>query len=241
MYIYTHCFGVVFQSNFRYDDRMTAIIPIFPLQMVLFPTQSLRLRIFEPRYLRMIKRCLEENKPFGVTLIREGMEAYGPLPLPYPCGTTARIKDFEETPKGQIDIFAQAEERFRITNLKHGMPYLVAEVEWMLLPVPFDFDSQSGVNALEPWLDAYYNLLRQITPNRPPRKPFIASKDRLDYFYMAAGLLEVPPIEKQKLLELASAGDFTGELLRLYRREVSVLKNTFDIALETAKKSAEDN
>jgi hypothetical protein len=121
------------------------------------------------------------------------------------------------------------------------MPYLVAEIEWLPLEATSDFDSQSGVNALEPWLDEYYNILRQITPNRPARKPFQAQTDPIEFFYMAAGLLEVPPIEKQKLLELDSAGEFSSELLRLYRREVSVLKNTFTTTLEMARKTAENN
>ena len=45
------------------------IIPIFPLDLVLFPNQELPLRIFEPRYKQMIDDCMLSNKEFGVCLI----------------------------------------------------------------------------------------------------------------------------------------------------------------------------
>ena len=50
-------------------------LPLFPLNTVLFPGGPLRLRIFEPRYLDMVRRCLKESRTFGVVLILEGEEA----------------------------------------------------------------------------------------------------------------------------------------------------------------------
>jgi Lon protease-like protein len=49
-------------------------LPLFPLNTVLFPGGPLPLRIFEPRYVDMVKRCLRDQAPFGVVLIREGQE-----------------------------------------------------------------------------------------------------------------------------------------------------------------------
>jgi len=55
-------------------------LALFPLFTVLFPGMPLHLRIFEPRYRLMIKRCLDANQPFGVVLIRKGEEARDPWP-----------------------------------------------------------------------------------------------------------------------------------------------------------------
>ena len=50
-------------------------LPLFPLRSVLFPGGVLPLRIFEPRYVDMIGRCMREQKGFGIVLIRDGQEA----------------------------------------------------------------------------------------------------------------------------------------------------------------------
>ena len=49
-------------------------VPLFPLHTVLFPGGPLPLRIFEPRYVDMVSRCMKDDVPFGVVLIREGAE-----------------------------------------------------------------------------------------------------------------------------------------------------------------------
>ena len=63
-------------------------LPLFPLNTVLFPGGPLRLRIFEPRYLDMVRRCLKESRTFGVVLILEGEEA-GEVVSVAECGSSA--------------------------------------------------------------------------------------------------------------------------------------------------------
>ena len=70
----------------------TVEIPLFPLQAVLFPGGPMPLKIFEPRYLGMISRCLKDNAGFGVVLIRDGAEV-GPATT-YDVGTLASIDDW---------------------------------------------------------------------------------------------------------------------------------------------------
>ena len=53
----------------------STILPLFPLNLVLFPGMPLPLHIFEERYKAMIGECLESQMPFGVVLIRDGLEA----------------------------------------------------------------------------------------------------------------------------------------------------------------------
>lgn len=81
-------------------------LPLFPLNTVLFPGTPIQLHIFEDRYLKMINRCIEEHKPFGVVLIEEGSEAFGPLAKPYRIGCTALIAKVEKLEDGRINITA---------------------------------------------------------------------------------------------------------------------------------------
>ena len=76
-------------------------IPLFPLRTVLYPGGPLPLRIFEPRYLDMISRCLKNDAPFGVVLIREGSEI-GPATT-YEIGTLAKIIDWYQGSDGVLE------------------------------------------------------------------------------------------------------------------------------------------
>lgn len=68
-------------------------LSLFPLNSVLFLGMPLRLRIFEERYKEMINACIDQEKPFGVVLIKEGREALGTLAKPYSIGTIAHITE----------------------------------------------------------------------------------------------------------------------------------------------------
>ncbi len=103
-------------------------IPLFPLRTVLFPGGPLPLRIFEQRYLDMISRCMKEEVPFGVVLIREGAET-GPAEI-YDVGTLARISDWYQGSDGLLGVTAMGQERFRINSSrrqKDGL--LLGEIE----------------------------------------------------------------------------------------------------------------
>lgn len=97
------------------DDELQQTLPIFPLSTVLFPGGEIVLRIFEPRYVAMVRRCLAENGPFGVCLIRAGFEV-GTAAIPHEIGCTARISRWEEPAADRFLIRARGENRFRITT-----------------------------------------------------------------------------------------------------------------------------
>ena len=73
------------------------------------------LRVFEPRYLDMISRCMKEDQPFGVVLIREGLEAGGPATT-WGVGTLAKIVDWYQGSDGLLGITATGTERFRLLS-----------------------------------------------------------------------------------------------------------------------------
>ena len=102
---------------------------LFPLaSVVLFPGQRLDLRVFEPRYRLLMAECIQESEPFGVVLIREGMEVGGPA-VPHQVGTVARLTGVTPALDGMLHVTAVGAQRFRIVTLDDSAPYLRAEVE----------------------------------------------------------------------------------------------------------------
>ena len=65
-------------------------LPLFPLNVVMFPNTSIPLQIFEDRYKQMLRDCLDGDSRFGVTLIKEGAEVGDPA-TPHSVGTVADI------------------------------------------------------------------------------------------------------------------------------------------------------
>ncbi|MYE46143.1 MAG: hypothetical protein F4X25_05225 [Chloroflexi bacterium] len=101
---------------------------LFPLNTVLFPGMPIPLNVFEPRYLQLVQECVEQEEPFGISLIREGPEVGGPAD-PYEVGTTARIEQVAQGMLNTIQLLARGERRVRILELHHDRPYLWAEAE----------------------------------------------------------------------------------------------------------------
>ena len=101
-------------------------IPLFPLNTVLFPGGPLSLRIFERRYLDLVRDCTRNGSGFGVCLILQGRETGEPT-VPAAVGTFARIVDFYTLDDGLLGIRADGGERFRVersrvrdNGLAHG-------------------------------------------------------------------------------------------------------------------------
>jgi len=105
-------------------------LPLFPLNTVLFPGAMLPLHIFEERYKRMIARCIEERRPFGILLIRKGYEV-GHTAEPFDVGTTAHIARVDELEEGKINLVCLGGKRFRTVRVVSKEPYLTGEVEFL--------------------------------------------------------------------------------------------------------------
>lgn len=111
-------------------------LPLFPLNTVLFPGGLLPLRIFEPRYLDMVSRCMREGTDFGVVLISSGAET-GPVAELAGVGTGARVVDFSQLPDGLLGVMCRGSRRFRL--LRHSVQadgLRLGEVEWLAEPGP---------------------------------------------------------------------------------------------------------
>jgi Lon protease-like protein len=99
-------------------------IPLFPLSQGIFPDGMLSLQIFEVRYLDLIKRCQQQQLPFGVAWIKEGSEVQvpGQVPLLHSLGCMAHIREFEQVQPTLFRIVCQGGLRFQLHNVQPG-PY----------------------------------------------------------------------------------------------------------------------
>jgi Lon protease-like protein len=97
------------------------LIPLFPLDLVLFPGIPLPLHIFEPRYKEMIGECLENKSPFGMVRAQENAVAE--------VGCTAQIVEVvKRYPDGRLDILTQGSRRFEVLALDQERSFLRGEV-----------------------------------------------------------------------------------------------------------------
>lgn len=109
---------------------MVDALPLFPLQTVLVPGASLGLRIFETRYLDLVRDCGRTGTGFGVCLIIDGLEAGTPA-TPAAIGTEARIEDFGTTEDGLLMLKVRGARRFHVHRTQtRGSGLIVADVDW---------------------------------------------------------------------------------------------------------------
>ncbi|MFK7885682.1 MAG: LON peptidase substrate-binding domain-containing protein [Gammaproteobacteria bacterium] len=116
--------------------------PLFPLGTVLMPNGPIMLRIFEPRYLDMVTRCMREDEGFVVTLINKGSET-GKTQF-RDVGTLAKIVDWHQYDDGVLGITALGQQRVRIkTRDRQADGLNIGEVEIIpddpVTPLPEDF------------------------------------------------------------------------------------------------------
>ena len=109
---------------------MPESLPLFPLHAVLVPGAALGLRVFEPRYLDLIRDCGRNGSGFGVCLILDGEEAGAPA-TSAAFGTEARIEDFDIGGDGLLNLRVRGMRRFRALRTRvrdNGL--VVADVDW---------------------------------------------------------------------------------------------------------------
>lgn len=137
------------------DPLTLTSLPLFPLNTVLFPGGVLPLRVFEVRYLDMVRKCQHAGAPFGVVALTAGQEvrrAGAPDEQFHDTGTLAVIEQMESPQSGLITLRCRGTERFHITrhsHLPHGL--WIADVEQMPVdphvPVPDDLQRTAAVLA----------------------------------------------------------------------------------------------
>jgi Lon protease-like protein len=178
-------------------------IPLFPLNVVLFPGANLPLHIFEPRYREMVKACLQEKSEFGMLLSMPNGVAR--------VGCTAEIVEVvKRYPDGRMDILTVGRAPFRVVDLFSDNPLLEGHVDYLE-------DREVSANpsvqrALVELYEACHTLIYDDYPKNLQGTP----TDELSF--LVAGTLPMDLLWKQQILELRSESD-RQERLVAYLRE----------------------
>lgn len=199
---------------------MALELPLFPLNLVLFPGTELPLHIFEPRYRLMINECYEQGLPFGIVLARPESE-----PLheePYPVGTMAEIEALDRMDDGRINLIARGSQRFRILSQHRKKPYLSGIVE------VYSDDSELGSALNQPahqasaLFRAYLEALLEVAGRGELEFALPADAEELSHFI--AHLVDMQDEQKQHMLEMTSTRLRLEEEIAILRREVPFMR-----------------
>ena len=195
-------------------------LPLFPLNVVMFPNTSIPLQIFEERYKQMLKDCLDGDSRFGVTLIKEGAEVGDPA-TPHSVGTVADIVHVNRVSGDRFFISIFGSERFEIVEISQQRPYLAADVRLLADEVEVDVPptemAQIRKAATEHVRLRYGLNGGWVRESRLPTDP-------LDLSYFIGGMLQASLQEKQALLEEHSTSRRLEAELDLLRREGDELR-----------------
>jgi uncharacterized protein len=195
-------------------------LPLFPLNVVLFPHMPLPLHIFEPRYRQMLADCLEEGHSFGVVAIREGSET-GPA-TPYDVGTLAKIVRIDRLDDGRMNVLVMGASRFEITQTSQDRSYLRGRIR-IIPEAGDDLDATARLTeATALTFRQYSNLLRELVGQKPDEAEPPMEPELLSYLIAAALNLQVP--EKQSLLAEPRTDSRLQLELRILRKEIVLLK-----------------
>jgi len=181
-------------------------IPLFPLSTVLFPGGPLQLRIFEPRYLAMVRECARSDSAFGVCLILSGREAGMPAE-PAAVGTLARISDFYTLPDGLLGIGAVGGARFRALRTR-------VREDGLLLGTIELWDDEPAI-AVPPEFGLLATILERLTEQLEPAWKGAPRANYDDAVWVGFRLAELLPLgdgERQQLLELTDPVARLGQL-----------------------------
>ena len=192
---------------------MVEELPLFPLRTVLFPGGVLPLRVFEPRYIDMVGRCMREGIGFGVVLIRTGVEARqsreDDQPDVFEVGTEARIVDFNQADNGLLGIVTHGFRKFSIKETYEQNDHLlIGKSEYL---------PEEPEGELRPEHEPLVSVLRQLTEH-----PLVKKLELEVDFEQAksvslrlADLLPIEPEIKQSLLQLRWPKERLTELKRI--------------------------
>lgn len=188
---------------------MTVQLPLFPLGNIVFPGGLLALRIFETRYVDMIRDCMRQQSSFVVTA-NQHQEDESDIVKPHNIGTRVDIIDFEQLPDGLLGITIVGKEKVDISNVQSQIDgLLLADIQNSPIDtqenIPADFDLLTKVlQKMFPEIQSHYgeNARQYLTENYD------------DASWVSSRLVEVLPIDVQMKIELLRMQD-AGERVRV--------------------------
>jgi Lon protease-like protein len=188
-------------------------IGLFPLGVVLLPTERVPLHIFEPRYRELIGECLDESRDFGFVFGGDE-ETLG-------VGTRAAVTEvLNRFSDGRLDVVVEGRDRFRVVEPTEGRSFPTAQVE------PYDDVPDPGSTAdVEQALVLFRRLVELTGSDVDVPDP---ASEQLS-FELAARFDFSPPL-KQELLEERSERLRLGSLREMFERAAEVVTRQHEVA-----------
>lgn len=196
-------------------DRIERELPIFPLNVVLFPTMVLPLRIFEERYKAMLHDCLAADSRFGVALIKEGREVGGPA-VPYDVGTMARISRVTPLESENFNILMLGERRFRLLGITQRDPYLKGPVRLIAEEVGEPPPGAEEEASIRQMLEQYLRVLLGLRGGWVREVP--SPSDPVELSFLMGAVLRGDNLMRQRILEASTARERLAMLTPLLRQ-----------------------
>ena len=194
-------------------------LPLFPLNLVLFPGQDLPLHIFEDRYKDMIGECLNQDAPFGVVLIKEGLEIGAPAD-PERIGTSTRIVHSELLDQGRMNILTRGERRFEIEEIIQRVPNVVGRVRFLV-----ELEGEGCSELAAQINDEYIALVRNLTALTGGYTSRVdVPDDPVRLSYAIAANLDLEPHLRQSLLVTETAATRLFDLIPLLKQGNEALR-----------------
>lgn len=163
-------------------------IGLFPLELVLVPTEHVPLNIFEERYKELIRESIERDEEFGIVLMRGSGDMHH-------VGTRAAVSEvLQVLPDGRMHIVVEGGDRFHVLEVDHERPFATGTVEEVT-----DEDDPPDPADVDRVLETYRQIQETIgTPGEPPDRV----SPLLDFELVAR--VDFNTVNKQELLELTS-------------------------------------
>lgn len=189
-------------------------LSLFPLPTVLLPGAPLGLRVFEPRYLDMVRDCGRNDSGFGVCLILEDGEEGQPHGAAAAYGTEARIEDFDLGEDGLLTLQVRGVRRFRVRDVRiRDSGLQVARIDWC---------EAEPVTSLLPEHGLLSTLLRSIIERFGGEYAKVEHARFDDAAWVGWRLAELLPLEdehRQQLLQIDDPHERLDQLLVLLPEE----------------------
>lgn len=187
-------------------------LPLFPLSSVVLPGGIMKLRLFERRYIDMVKNCFRTETGFGICLIREGNEAGEPSE-PYPLGTQVSIVDFDQGDDGLLHISARGDQEFEILSyVANDSQLLIGDIAYLpeRPPTPMKPDYERLAQKLD-------LILRYVEP-----EVRYEHKQLDDADWVCHRLLELLPLAPPAKFELLQMRDNDQRLESLSALQIEI-------------------
>lgn len=184
-------------------------IALFPLHTVLFPDGVLPLRVFETRYIDMVRTCMKTNTPFGVVAIKSG-EEIGALAEPYSVGTIAHITAWDMPELGVLLIQTRGGQRYSILETRL-LPSQRLEARIALMPEETAIEQNANLSVCADILQVVIQDIEQRASEDQEGHfiPHFSQPYQLSNATWVANrwceILPIPLPEKQRLLEMQDA------------------------------------